>query len=105
MLRRDIRLRKEYLIRKSQEGKQKEEYDKKQKIREALASNYLWWKVWFVGGKRVPTELRNEAEKLKHTVDMEDDKTKELKVDCVFYYSKEIDTCRWWICYSWYWRS
>ena len=42
MLRRDIRLRKEYLIRKSQEGKQKEEYDKKQKIREALESNYLW---------------------------------------------------------------
>jgi len=38
MLRRDIRLRREYLIRKSVEGKQKEEYDKKQKIREALAS-------------------------------------------------------------------
>ncbi|KAK8821886.1 U3 small nucleolar ribonucleoprotein IMP4 [Blastocystis sp. ATCC 50177/Nand II] len=68
MLRRDIRLRKEYLYRKSLEGKQKEEYEKKQKIRDALAS-----------GKKVPTELRYEAEKLKHVVDMEDDKTKELK--------------------------
>lgn len=28
----------------------------------------------------MPTELRYEAEKLKHVVDMEDDKTKELKV-------------------------
>ena len=37
MLRRDIRLRKEYLYRKSLEGKQKEEYEKKQKIRDALA--------------------------------------------------------------------
>ena len=37
MLRRDIRLRREYLLRKSHEGKQKEEYEKKMKIREALA--------------------------------------------------------------------
>ena len=37
MLRRDIRLRREYLLRKSHEGKQKEEYEKKMRIREALA--------------------------------------------------------------------
>ena len=80
MLRRDIRLRREYLIRKSSEGKQKEEYEKKQKVREALSS-LLFWRIGLsLGGKRVPTELRFEAEKLKHTVDMEDDKTKELKV-------------------------
>ena len=40
MLRRDIRLRKEYLYRKSLEGKQKEEYEKKQKIRDALDGDY-----------------------------------------------------------------
>ncbi|KAK8804986.1 u3 small nucleolar ribonucleoprotein [Blastocystis sp. subtype 4] len=68
MLRRDIRLRREYLLRKSHEGKQKEEYEKKMKIREALAA-----------GKKVPTELRYEAEQLKHTADMEDDQTKQLR--------------------------
>ena len=41
MLRRDIRLRREYLARKSQEGKAKEEYEKKMKIREALAGRKL----------------------------------------------------------------
>ncbi len=41
MLRRDIRLRREYLLRKSHEGKQKEEYEKKMKIREALAGRYF----------------------------------------------------------------
>lgn len=80
MLRRDIRLRKEYLIRKSVEGKQKEEYEKKQKVREALASRFVFSNSLYPGGKRVPTELRYEAEKLKHTVDMEDDKTKQLRV-------------------------
>lgn len=73
-------MRREYLIRKSLEGKQKEEYEKKQKVREALASKFLKSYIQALGGKRVPTELRYEAEKLKHTVDMEDDKTKELKV-------------------------
>ena len=38
MPRRDIRLRRDYLYRKSLEGKKKEEYEKKMKVREALAS-------------------------------------------------------------------
>ena len=80
MLRRDIRLRKEYLYRKSLEGKQKEEYEKKQKIRDALACGCTKNLVLCLAGKKVPTELRYEAEKLKHVVDLEDDKTKELKV-------------------------
>ena len=41
MLRRDIRLRREYLTRKSQEGKAREEYEKKMKIREALECRKL----------------------------------------------------------------
>lgn len=61
-------MRRDYLYRKSLEGKKKEEYEKKMKVREALAT-----------GKKVPTELRYEAEKLKHTVDMEDETTKEMK--------------------------
>ena len=38
--------------------------------------------VWVVAGKKVPTELRYEAEQLKHTADMEDDKSMQLRV-CV----------------------
>lgn len=80
MLRRDIRLRRDYLYRKSLEGKKKEEYEKKMKVREALASPFLYHSNLFVAGKKVPTELRYEAEKLKHTVDLEDEETKVLKV-------------------------
>jgi U3 small nucleolar ribonucleoprotein protein IMP4 len=36
MLRRNARLRREYLYRKSLEGKEREAYEKKRKIREAL---------------------------------------------------------------------
>lgn len=36
MLRRNARLRKEFLYRKSLEGKEKELYEKKRKIRQAL---------------------------------------------------------------------
>jgi hypothetical protein len=36
MLRRNIRLRKEYLYRKSLEGKEKEQYERKRQIRTAL---------------------------------------------------------------------
>ena len=57
MLRRDIRLRKEYLYRKSLEGKQKEEYEKKQKIRDALDGDYyesFYQKYRVVLGERNP---------------------------------------------------
>ena len=37
MLRRQARLRREYLYRKSLEGKEKEEYEKKRKVKQALA--------------------------------------------------------------------
>jgi len=46
-LRRHVRLRREYLYRKSLEGKEKEEYEKKKRIKEALDA-----------GKPIPTELR-----------------------------------------------
>lgn len=61
MLRRDVRMRKEYLFRKSLEGKDKEKYEKKRKIRNALAS-----------GVQVPTELRDEAEDIVGKLNLED---------------------------------
>lgn len=64
MLRRNIRRRREYLYRKSLEGKEREYYEKKRKIREALEE-----------GKPIPTELRNEEAALRHEIDLEDEQT------------------------------
>lgn len=54
MLRREARLRREFLYRKSLEGKQAATYDKKRKIRDALAE-----------GKPIPTELRSQEAALR----------------------------------------
>ncbi|KAI7842554.1 hypothetical protein COHA_003791 [Chlorella ohadii] len=64
MLRRNARLRKEFLYRKSLEGKEKELYEKKRKIRQALEE-----------GKPIPTELRREEAELRKQVELEDDNT------------------------------
>ncbi|CAO2829992.1 unnamed protein product [Amaranthus hypochondriacus] len=64
MLRRNIRQRREYLYRKSLEGKERLLYEKKRKIREALEE-----------GKPIPTELRKEAAALRQEIDLEDDYT------------------------------
>lgn len=68
MHRRVARLRKEYLYRKSLEGKERLLFEKKRKIKEALAE-----------GKPVPTELKNEFDQLQKEVQLDDDETKELK--------------------------
>ncbi|XP_058743545.1 uncharacterized protein LOC131616277 [Vicia villosa] len=64
MLRRNIRLRREYLYRKSLEGKERLLYEKKRKIREALEE-----------GKPIPTELRKEETALRRQIDLEDENT------------------------------
>ncbi|KAH0981780.1 hypothetical protein GBA52_008957 [Prunus armeniaca] len=64
MLRRKIRLTREYLYRKGLEGKQRLLYEKKRKIREALEE-----------GKPIPTELRNEEAALREEIDLEDENT------------------------------
>ncbi|CAN8245465.1 unnamed protein product [Cochlearia groenlandica] len=64
MLRRNVRLRKEYLYMKNLEGDERLLYDKKRKLREALQE-----------GKPIPTELRNEETKLRHEIDLEDSNT------------------------------
>jgi U3 small nucleolar ribonucleoprotein protein IMP4 len=61
MLRRNTRLRREYLYRKSLEGKERQHYEKKRRLREALDE-----------GKPIPTELRNEELALRREIDLED---------------------------------
>ena len=69
-LRRQQRLRREYLYRKSLEGQEKVTYEQKRLIREALAS-----------GKKqsLPTELRASYDKLQPIIQAEDSKTSQLR--------------------------
>lgn len=93
MLRRNIRLRREYLYRKSLEGKERLLYEKKRKIKEALAGNkkivpncskfcvYLQTDLSaFTEGKPIPTELRNEEAALRQEIDLEDEITASMHV-------------------------
>ena len=66
MLRRNARLRKEFIYRKSLEGKERLLYEKKRKIRECLEE-----------GKPIPTELKREEEQLRKEVELEDVHTRE----------------------------
>ena len=60
MLRKTIRLRKEYLFKKGLEDKERTIAERKRQLREAVE-----------GGKAIPTELRQEAKKLKATLDLD----------------------------------
>lgn len=62
--RRQTRLRREYLYRKSLEGREKAAYEQKRLVREALAA-----------GRPLPTEVRASYDSLKGEVDAEDAKT------------------------------
>jgi U3 small nucleolar ribonucleoprotein protein IMP4 len=100
MLRRNARLRREYLYRKGLEGKERAEYERKRLIREALAGEWcgvvvVWRRLSFSScaaaaasrppfppphslhpeGKPLPTELRRDAAALKRQVELEDDNT------------------------------
>ncbi|KAI5681279.1 hypothetical protein M9H77_02506 [Catharanthus roseus] len=68
MLRRSIRLRREYLYGKILEGKERLLYKEKGKIRQAVEE-----------GKPIPTELRNKEYALRQEIDREDDNTAVLK--------------------------
>mmetsp|Transcript_354 Transcript_354/g.890 ORF Transcript_354/g.890 Transcript_354/m.890 type:complete len:288 (-) Transcript_354:150-1013(-) len=67
-LRRNVRLRKEYLYRKSLEGKERAEYEKKKRIRDALAE-----------GRALPTELRGEESSLRASMANDDDYTSQAR--------------------------
>ena len=62
--RRQTRLRREYLYRKSLEGPEKKEYEQKRIIRQALAE-----------GRPLPTEVRASYDKLAQEISQEDGKT------------------------------
>ena len=62
MNRRDIRLRKEFLFKKSQDLQSEKINDRKQKLKQAIDS-----------GKSIPTELLRESEHLKHLLEVDGD--------------------------------
>ncbi|CAG8518296.1 7042_t:CDS:2 [Scutellospora calospora] len=64
MIRRQTRLRREYLYRKSLENKEKQIYERKQKIKEAIKE-----------GNLIPTELRQEAAKLQKDLNFDEAQT------------------------------
>jgi len=70
MLRQTARLRKEYLLKKALEDKEAATFEKKRKLESALANN-----------KAIPTELKGEDKKIRKTLDLDDDKTKERMLD------------------------
>mmetsp|Transcript_46990 Transcript_46990/g.56539 ORF Transcript_46990/g.56539 Transcript_46990/m.56539 type:complete len:384 (-) Transcript_46990:170-1321(-) len=67
--RRQTRLRREYLYRKSLEGQTRASYDQKRLVRESLAN-----------GTSLPTESRTSYDKLQQGIEAEDDKTQEFGV-------------------------
>jgi U3 small nucleolar ribonucleoprotein protein IMP4 len=68
-------LRREYLYRKSLEGKERDQYEKKRKIRKALAGKKLLLLFNKIEGKPIPTELREEEPQLRREIEMEDENT------------------------------
>lgn len=68
MLRRNARLRKEYLYKKALEDREAVTFEKKRKLQSALDNN-----------KAIPTELRGEDKKLRKTLDLADDQTKDQR--------------------------
>ncbi len=66
--RRQTRLRREYLYRKSLQGREKASYEQKRLVRAALAA-----------GKKLPTELRASYDKLQSEINQEDSKTEVQK--------------------------
>lgn len=65
MLRKNARLRKEYLYKKALEDKEAATYEKKRKLEVAMKT-----------GKAIPTEIRGEDQKLRKTMDLADKETK-----------------------------
>ena len=61
-------MRREYLYRKSLEGKEKELYDRKRRIQKALSE-----------GKEIPTELRDEAKALQDDAANDDAETSQWR--------------------------
>jgi len=68
MIRRNTRLRREFLYRKSLEGKERAAYEHKVQVKEAIAE-----------GKALPTELQGQDQKLREQLDFDDTATEGQK--------------------------
>jgi len=68
-VRRAARQRREYLYKKSLEGAERADYERKEKVKEALAA-----------GKPIPTELRLEAQSIKAASELDDVRTSKPRV-------------------------
>ena len=64
MIRRNIRLRKEYLYNKSKELKEQTSSEKRVRVKHALEAD-----------KPIPTEYRKEKDQILHDLELADDKT------------------------------
>jgi len=64
MIRKNIRMRKEYLYAKSNEAKNKTDQDNRLKIKRADDA-----------GRKAPNELRLKEDKIRHDLELADDKT------------------------------
>jgi U3 small nucleolar ribonucleoprotein protein IMP4 len=69
-IRRDIRLRKEFLLRKQQESQLVTTNEKKRQLRDALESDHV-----------LPTELRSSARELNHQIEMDIHEIEKQKID------------------------
>lgn len=67
-MRRTARLRREYVYKKSLEGKEREDFEKKEVVRSALAT-----------GMPLPGDLREEAVAIKRASDLDDERTAQLR--------------------------
>ena len=63
-IRRNARLRREYLYKKSLEGKEKEQFERKERLKQALQE-----------GKQIPADLAKDAGKLRAELEMDDLRT------------------------------
>lgn len=69
MIRRNARLRSEYIYRKSLEGKEKQMYEHKRAVQKAMDE-----------GKPIPTELKRESDKIMNEIDLDDERTKRKSI-------------------------
>jgi hypothetical protein len=112
--RRNVRLRREYLYRKNLEGKEKEVYEKKKRIVDAVAglsppfpplasptrrANYSLVSI-FSDGKSLPTELRSQYNNLKRDIDLDDAKTAGEEIRKNLFALQIISNVRLFICRS-----
>ena len=82
MLRRQVRLRKEYLYRKSLEDQERTIHEKKKKLKRALDE-----------GKPIPTELRRDESELRKMMQFDDEQHDKVGMNSS--HNKQL----WWICY------